>query len=484
MSSDPAPRPASAPPAEPPPIADDSPISLRILDVYRIGPGPSSSHTVGPMRAAGMFRRNAGARGVVPTRLRVVLHGSLSATGRGHGTDRAVLAGLAGWHPETVDPDAFLALPDRLASDPWIEWENGERVRLRPDDVEFAPRPGLEARELPHANTLDLEAIGSDGEVLFAERWCSIGGGFVQRVADEDGIDHVYAGRGLRVPAAGFRDGKSLLAQAERLGSVGAVVLANEAAWEDHPGEVAEGLDRVWDAFRACIQRGIKIRGELPGGLGVRRRAPELWDRLEAGKVEASWADVARGQAYAYAINEENAAGGMVVTAPTNGAAGIFPGTLVAAAERHQLDRAAIHRAMATGAAIAMVIKTHASLSGAEVGCQGEVGSATAMAAAALCEILGGTPQQVCQAAEIGLEHNLGLTCDPIKGLVQAPCIERNAMGVAKAWSAAQLALHSDGPGVVSLDKVIRVMKRTGDDMRREYKETSEGGLAVTIPEC
>lgn len=467
-----------------PPVDQDSPISLRILDVYRIGPGPSSSHTVGPMRAAAMFRRNAVHRGIVPVRLRVVLHGSLSATGRGHGTDRAVLAGLCGWQPETVDPDAFLVLSDRLAADPRIEWEDGTSVRLGPDDVVFAPRPGIEARELEHANTLDLEALDAQGEVVFSERWCSIGGGFVQRVDEEDGIDHVYAGRGLRVPVAPFRDGKSLLAQAERFGGVGAVVLANEAEWEDHPGEVAEGLDRVWEAFDKCVRRGLRQRGVLPGGLGVRRRAPELWDRLENGRVDPSWADVARGQAYAYAVNEENAAGGMVVTAPTNGAAGIFPGTMLAAAERLGLDRARIHTAMATGAAIAMVIKTHASLSGAEVGCQGEVGSATAMAAAALCEVLGGTPVQVCQAAEIGLEHNLGLTCDPIKGLVQAPCIERNAMGVAKAWSAAQLALHSDGPGVVSLDKVIRVMKRTGDDMRREYKETSEGGLAVTIPEC
>lgn len=210
----------------------------------------------------------------------------------------------------------------------------------------------------------------------------------------------------------------------------------------------------------------------------------ELYQRLQAGRVDPSYAAIARAQAYAYAINEENAAGGMVVTAPTNGAAGIFPAVLVEAVDRLDLDRDAIHRAIATGGAIAMVIKTHASLSGAEVGCQGEVGSATAMAAAALCEILGGDPDQVENAAEIGLEHNLGLTCDPIKGLVQAPCIERNAMGVAKAWSAAQLALHSTGRGVVSLDKVVATMKRTGDDMRHEYKETGGGGLAVAFPEC
>ncbi|MBK9129916.1 MAG: L-serine ammonia-lyase, iron-sulfur-dependent, subunit alpha, partial [Phycisphaerales bacterium] len=215
-----------------------------------------------------------------------------------------------------------------------------------------------------------------------------------------------------------------------------------------------------------------------------RRRAADLWQRIEDGSVEESYRHIARAQAYALAINEENAASGRVVTAPTNGAAGIVPGVLLEIADRLRIDRTRIHRAIATAGAIGMVIKTHASLSGAEVGCQGEVGSATAMAAAALCELLGGDPDTVENAAEIGLEHNLGLTCDPIKGLVQAPCIERNAMGVAKAWSAAQLALHGGGHHVVSLDRVIRVMKRTGADMRREYKETSEGGLAVAIPEC
>jgi L-serine dehydratase len=266
--------------------------------------------------------------------------------------------------------------------------------------------------------------------------------------------------------------------------SIGQVVLANEAAWEARPGEVAEGLERVWAAFQACIRRGLAHEGELPGGLGMRRRAKDLMQRVEDGRVEPAYSHVARAQAYAFAVNEENAAGGRVVTAPTNGAAGIVPGVLVETAERLGLSRGRIHRALATAGAIGMIIKTHASLSGAEVGCQGEVGSATAMAAAALCEIQGGDVGRVEYAAEIAIEHNLGLTCDPLKGLVQAPCIERNAMGVAKAWSAAQLALHSDGRHVISLDRVIRVMKRTGDDMRREYKETSEGGLAVSLPEC
>jgi L-serine dehydratase len=286
-------------------------------------------------------------------------------------------------------------------------------------------------------------------------------------------------------PAHPFHDGDSLLAAARRAGcGFGEIVLQNEARWEAREGETAEGLDRVWEAMRTCIDRGLSRTGALPGGLGLRRRAPALYERVRAGQVEAGYADIALAQAYALAVNEENAAGGRVVTAPTNGAAGILPGVLAEAADRFRLDRDTIRRALATAGAIAMLIKTHASLSGAEVGCQGEIGSATSMAAAALCEILGGLPSQVEYAAEIGMEHNLGLTCDPLNGLVQAPCIERNAMGVAKAWSAAQLARHAHGAPLISLDRVIQVMKRTGDDMRREYKETSEGGLAVSLPEC
>ena len=262
------------------------------------------------------------------------------------------------------------------------------------------------------------------------------------------------------------------------------MILANERAFQDEDGAIEEQLDHILAEFRACIDRGLARTGELPGGLGVHRRAGSMLAKLGAGRVDPNYSPIARAQAYAYAVNEENAAGGRVVTAPTNGAAGIFPAVLIEAIDRFGVDRERQHRAIATGAAIAMVIKTHASLSGAEVGCQGEVGSATAMAAAALCEILGGSPDQVENAAEIGLEHNLGLTCDPIKGLVQAPCIERNAMGVAKAWSAANLALHADSRGVVSLDRVIRVMRRTGQDMRGEYKETAAGGLAVAFPEC
>jgi L-serine dehydratase len=455
-------------------------ITLRLLDVFRIGLGPSSSHTVGPMRAAAAFRERALERAPTAARLRVRLLGSLSATGRGHGTDRAVLAGLLGWDPATCDLDALQALPERLANDPHVPWGT-RRVALHPDDVVFVPWREQREEPLPHPNTLVLQALDERGETLFEETWCSPGGGFVRR-ADEPGTGVAPPPTPPRHP---FRDARELLAAAERIGgSIGDVVLANEAEWEERPGDVADGLDRVWEAFRASIRRGLERQGELPGGLGVFRRARDLLGRVTAGAVEPAYARIARAQAYAYAINEENAAGGRIVTAPTNGAAGIVPAVLAEHDERHPLSREERHRALATAGAIGMLVKTHASISGAEVGCQGEVGTATAMAAAALCHLLGGDGRRVQYAAEIGIEHNLGLTCDPLKGLVQAPCIERNAMGVAKAWSAAQLALHSDGRHVISLDRVIRVMKRTGDDMRSEYKETAAGGLAVSLPEC
>jgi L-serine dehydratase len=434
------------------------------------------------MRAAAFFRADAIRRGLSPQRVRVRLKGSLSATGRGHGTDRAVLAGLLGWEPDSCDPDEVRELPERLRRSPEVPW--GEtRVRLSPEDVEFVPYAATKDEALAHPNTLELSALGPEGTVLLEQTWCSVGGGFVRR-ADGEGGD---VGHGpASAPRFPFHDARTLVAAANRLpGGLGDVVLANERGWEGEASEgVRLGLDRVWAAFGASIERGLARSGELPGGLGMRRRAGDLLARVRSGQVEPAYANIARAQAYAFAVNEENAAGGRVVTAPTNGAAGIVPGVLVEAAERLRLSRDAIHRALATAGAIGMIVKTHASLSGAEVGCQGEVGTATAMAAAALCELLGGDVGRVEYAAEIAIEHNLGLTCDPLKGLVQAPCIERNAMGVAKAWSAAQLALHSDGTHVISLDRVIRVLKRTGDDMRREYKETSEGGLAVSLPEC
>jgi L-serine dehydratase len=456
------------------------PITLRLLDLFRIGLGPSSSHTVGPMRAARLFREACLERGIVPERLEVDLKGSLSATGRGHGTDKAVLAGLHGWEPETCDIDAFQSLNETLAADPRIPWGEGT-VNVGPDAVRFLRYRDYKHEQLPHPNTVVFRAI-DDGEAIFVQTWCSVGGGFVRLAEDADRTVWAPPAAPPRFP---FHDCSSLVEAAQELGgTLGDVVLANEEGWDAYRGATTEGLDRVWDAFRNCIRRGLEREGELPGGLGVKRRAAEMLRRVVESRIEGVYEPVARAQAYAFAVNEENAAGGRVVTAPTNGAAGIVPAVLVEAAERLQLDRASIHNALATAGAIGMLVKTHASISGAEVGCQGEVGTATAMAAAALCQIMGGNVRQVENAAEIAIEHNLGLTCDPMRGLVQAPCIERNAMGVAKAWSASHLSLHSVVEPVVSLDRVIRVMKRTGDDMRQEYKETAEGGLAVSLPEC
>ncbi len=459
-----------------------APITTRLLELYRIGPGPSSSHTVGPMRAARRFRERLEADGVVPARVHVELKGSLSATGHGHGADRAVLGGLLGWHPDTCDVDALLDIRATLGPRPEIPWGAGG-VRISPDDVVFLPYRAYRGESLPHPNTMVCRAFDEDDVLLLEQTWCSVGGGFV-READE-AMSDILDDRGA--PKHAYADGDTLVEAAKAAGlSIGELVLENEAAWDGGSDATLRGLDQVWDAMGACIRRGVAVAGVLPGGLGLKRRARDLFERVEAGAFEMGYAHIARAQAYAFAVNEENAAGGRVVTAPTNGAAGILPAVLTEAAERLGLDRARIRRALATAGAFGSLIKAHASLSGAEVGCQGEVGSATAMAAAALCEILGGDPDDVEYAAEIAMEHNLGLTCDPLKGLVQAPCIERNAMGVAKAWSAAQLALHSGGEHLISFDRVVQVMKRTGDDMKREYKETGEGGLAVAVnlPEC
>jgi L-serine dehydratase len=451
------------------------PITTRLTDLYRVGPGPSSSHTVGPMRAARMFREACERRGLAPARVRVELKGSLSATGRGHGTARAVLAGLLGWHPHTCDVDALLDIGAHL-DNPWVP--------LHEEDVVFLPYRAYRGEVLPHPNTMVCLALDADGAVILEHTWCSVGGGFVQR-AESDEEEEISGP--LPPPIHPYADCDSLVAAANASGlAIGDLVLENEAAWAGSTEAVAAGLDEIWAAMQACIRRGLEQRGTLPGGLGMKRRAGELLARVSGTGFDATYAHIARAQAYAFAVNEENAAGGLVVTAPTNGAAGIVPAVLTEIAERLQLERRSIHRALATAGVIGSLIKKHASLSGAEVGCQGEVGSATAMAAGALCEILGGSPDDVEHAAEIAMEHNLGLTCDPLKGLVQAPCIERNAMGVSKAWSAAQLALHAGGEHLISFDRVIQVMKRTGDDMRREYKETGEGGLAVAVnvPEC
>ena len=460
-----------------------NPINIRLANLYRIGVGPSSSHTVGPMRAAAFARAELIGHGGVPRSLRVELKGSLGATGRGHHSDLAVLAGLHGWEPHDCDIDAVLALRETLAADPSVAWSGGARVRLHPDDVVFLRARDTKGEVLPHPNTMVFHATFDDGSTT-SSTWCSIGGGFIRRPEEVAGGDD-GPGKPRDVPHP-FNDAESLMERAREIGgTLGDVVLANERALADDDGSSADAhLDAVWETFLSCIERGTTTTGELPGGLAVQRRARLLLDRIDEGEVSEAYADIARAQAYAFAVQEENAAGGRVVTAPTNGAAGIVPAVLVEAADRRGHSREEIHAALATAAAIAMLVKTHASISGAEVGCQGEVGTATSMAAAALCQLMGGTIDQVANAAEIAMEHNLGLTCDPVGGLVQVPCIERNAMGAVKAINASRLAFSGDGSHFVSLDKVIQTMRETGRDMKSKYKETSRGGLAVNIIEC
>ena len=459
----------------------DAPILTSLRELYRIGPGPSSSHTLGPMRAARAFRHAARTVLTTPDTLRVHadLYGSLSATGRGHGTHRAILAGLLDWDPESCDAHALAAL-SQASEEPTKQTWNAARVTWSSNSIRFGSWRESTDAELEHPNTVTFTLRNRQGDAVFEQTWISPGGGSIRQAG--------VAYRAPRpVPPLPFFDAQSLMAQGGDHGlTLGEVILKNEMAWDKALGlePINTTLKRVWDEMVASIARGLAAEGELPGGLGMRRRAKFLHKQCEARAVDPGYEHIARAQAYAFAVNEENASGARMVTAPTNGAAGILPAVLLEIRDRMKLRDEVIRRALATAGAIAILVKTHASLSGAEVGCQGEVGTATAMAAAALCEIQGGTREQVEFAAEIAMEHNLGLTCDPLKGLVQAPCIERNAMGVAKAWSAAQLALHSDGEHVISLDRVIRVMKRTGLDMRREYKETSEGGLAVSLPEC
>lgn len=460
-------------------------MALSALDLFSIGIGPSSSHTVGPMRAAARFLDRLEAEGVSArvARVAVELYGSLGLTGRGHGSDKAVILGLEGEDPRTVDTstadDRVQGVRDRgeLAL-------GGHRV------IRFDEATDLvlhRRRSLPgHPNGMTFAAFDEDGAALLGATYFSVGGGFVvddsalgaDRITDDD--------RTLPYP---FVTGADLLAHCASTGMrVSDVVLANEAAWRPE-AETRARLLEIWAAMRECVRHGIERDGVLPGGLKVPRRAAALHRALQEGDARGDtdplrvmdWVNL-----FAIAVNEENASGGRVVTAPTNGAAGIVPAVL------HYVDRFtpaaedddAVVRFLLAAAAVGMIVKQGASLSGAEVGCQGEVGSACAMAAAGLAEVLGGTPAQVENAAEIGIEHNLGLTCDPIGGLVQIPCIERNAVGASKAITAARLALAGDGSHRVSLDKAVRTMRATGRDMHAKYKETSRGGLAVNIIEC
>jgi len=465
-------------------------MAVSTFDLFKIGIGPSSSHTVGPMRAACRFvhrwlEENGDAPGselARTARIRAEVFGSLALTGRGHGTDKAVLMGLEGHWPNEIDPDI---IPDALAR---IRGEKKIRLLGR-HEIGFDEKQDLimnKRQKLPfHTNGMRFTAYDASGDVIATRDYYSVGGGFVVN-QDEAAEDRIVADNtDLPYP---FHSGAELLDQCERNGlNIAGLMFANEHAWRSGT-EIRQQLRELWAAMQGCVQRGIRESGTLPGGLHITRRAPALHAELSS-KPEAAMRDPLTVldwvNLYALAVNEENAAGGRVVTAPTNGAAGIIPSVL------HYYDRfcpganeQGVFDFMLTASAIGILYKENASISGAEVGCQGEVGVACSMAAAGLTAALGGTPGQIENAAEIGMEHNLGLTCDPIGGLVQIPCIERNAMGAVKAINASRMALRGDGKHKVSLDKVIKTMRDTGRDMQDKYKETSRGGLAVNVIEC
>ena len=457
-------------------MPDDTLPWTGLFDLFRIGIGPSSSHTVGPMVAAARFLADLPA-GFAPDRLEVTLFGSLALTGKGHATDTAVILGLLGERPDTVDPDCVPALIEAMARTRALRLPGGTMVVFDPArDIVFR------RERLPrHPNALRFTATSPDA--AFSRVYYSVGGGFI--VTDDEEGSGALDVRAVPYP---FTTSAELLSMAEAAGlRLAALQRENEHALRSDAA-ITAGIARIWRVMQDCVRRGLRQEGELPGGLHVRRRAPGLYARLQAREGQNE-PDVLSGMdwvnLYALAVNEENAAGGRVVTAPTNGAAGIIPAVL------HYYDRfvagaspEGIETFFLAAAAIGALIKRNASISGAEVGCQGEVGSASAMAAAGLAAALGGSNAQVENAAEIALEHNLGLTCDPIAGLVQIPCIERNALASVKAINAARLALHGDGRHFVSLDQVILTMRETGRDMLAKYKETSEGGLAVNAINC
>jgi L-serine dehydratase len=460
---------------------------ISIFDLFKIGLGPSSSHTVGPMRAARTFALKLEAAGLLPrtARIRIELFGSLGATGRGHGSDKAVLLGLEGEEPHLVDPAGVEPRLANLRASKRLHLLGRKPILFdEPKDLLFNRRQTLPF----HPNGMECCAHDDAGEKLLFRTYYSVGGGFV--VDGGTGGDEPIGADERPLPLP-FRSGAELLAicRAEHT-SIDRVMLRNEVAWRDEAA-VRQGLLAIWQVMQECVARGCRSDGVLPGGLLVRRRAPQIYAQLIA-RPEAAHADPLNimdwVNLYALAVNEENASGGRVVTAPTNGAAGIIPAVLhywTRFVARGDGERAAgVVRFLLTAGAIGLLYKENASISGADVGCQGEVGVACSMAAAALAEVLGGTPEQVENAAEIGMEHNLGLTCDPVGGLVQIPCIERNAMGAVKAINAARIALRGDGRHHVSLDKVIKTMRETGADMKTKYKETARGGLAVNVIEC
>jgi L-serine dehydratase len=463
-------------------------MSISVFDLFKIGIGPSSSHTVGPMKAARMFVLRLASLGVLDRceRVEVQLYGSLGATGRGHGSDKAVLLGLQGHEPDSVDVEAVPALLEQVRA-------TGRLLLDGKRDIAFDERRDLllhRRKTLPfHANGMACTAFNAAGVELDRREYYSVGGGFVvgQEAAADGSLTPVLIQEQPAVEFP-FRTGSQLLNLTKELGcSIAQLMRRNERHWRTD-AEIDAGLARIWSVMQACVTRGCATEGVLPGGFKVKRRAPGLHRHLLA-RAEAAvgdpllvmdWVNL-----YALAVNEENAAGGRVVTAPTNGAAGIVPAVL------HYYRRfvpgstdAGVVDFLLTAGAIGILYKENASISGAEVGCQGEVGVACSMAAAGLCAMTGGSPAQVENAAEIAMEHHLGLTCDPVGGLVQIPCIERNAIASVKAINAARMALRGDGTHHVSLDKVIKTMRETGADMLTKYKETARGGLAVNIVEC
>ncbi len=466
-------------------------MAISVFDLFKIGIGPSSSHTVGPMRAARLFALALQRDDLLQATAGVTceLYGSLGATGKGHGSDVAVMLGLMGHAPDTIDVQAVPAMIHAARASQALTLLGGQSIAFREKEHLLMYRREAMAE---HPNGMKFSAMDARGKLLKEAKYLSVGGGFVVTAgASNEAVLSAYK----KVPYP-VTSGDALLAICRQHGlSIAQVMWANERTWRSDE-EIRAGLLNIWRVMRECVQRGLSIEGTLPGPFKVQRRAPllaaQLRERAERTLADPlsvlDWINV-----YAFAVNEENAAGGRVVTAPTNGAAGVIPAVL------HYCDRFvlgqngrasqssgddAVVDFLMTAAAIGILYKRNASISGAEVGCQGEVGVACSMAAAGLAAVMGGSPEQVENAAEIGMEHNLGLTCDPIGGLVQVPCIERNAMGAVKAVNAARMAMQGNGQHVVSLDNVIKTMRETGADMKTKYKETSRGGLAVNIVEC
>ncbi len=450
--------------------------SISIFDIFKIGIGPSSSHTVGPIKAAREFvsRLEPSLKSV--RKLEVRLYGSLAYTGKGHGSDSAILLGLSGEEPETIDPDSVDGMLKQINTDHRLNIGADTAIDFDPDnDLIFDYGEPL-AR---HTNGMRFTAFDDKGNTLLTDDYFSLGGGFIVRGDEEE--PSMQTGE----PPHPFSDGAGLLEQSKTNGlSIPDLVHQNELSWRSET-EVNQKLTSIWDAMQACVQRGLHTEGVLPGRMAVTRRAARLYRSLKSREHESGLETMDWVNTYAIAVNEENAAGGRVVTSPTNGAAGIIPAVLhyykyfIA-----DFEEEGVKRFLLAAGAIGILYKINASISGAEMGCQGEVGVACSMAAAGLVAAFNGTANQLENAAEIGMEHNLGLTCDPIGGLVQIPCIERNAMGSLKAINAARLAMQGDGSHRVSLDQVINTMRQTGLDMSTIYKETSQGGLAVNVPEC